>query len=352
MPAPPADRSRWLHVRHRLEHAALSLAERTVPGIPLSVLRGIAPALGTLAWACDSGGRRTIRENLRIAFQGTPGSKDKNLRRLEKDNYAAFSRTFLELFWGSRLRAEDWDRYFVLQADTPAALAAASGGKCIFATAHCGNFEWLSLGRALKFGPSMIIAQDFKNPPLTAIFRRLRSLSGQIIIPQEGAMLRLFRHLKKGGSAAALVDLNVHPRQSAVAIRRFGHWSSISALHVALAARTGLPLVPALALPLSDGRWQLRFMDPISVSPESSLQEAAQQCWDVIEPVLLQHPAHWMWLYKHWRFLPPDADSADYPAYANRSGAFDKLYFQTVTPVLPSPAVPSPAPSPAMPSQD
>ena len=59
----------------------------------------------------------------------------------------------------------------MLECDTPAAFAAATGGRCIFATAHCGNFEWLSLGRALRFGPSMIIAQDFKNPPLTDIFR-------------------------------------------------------------------------------------------------------------------------------------------------------------------------------------
>jgi Kdo2-lipid IVA lauroyltransferase/acyltransferase len=316
----------WLRLRFRLEFFLLSLLERLIPCFPLSWVRALALGLGTAAWALDARGRRTIRENLRVAFGATHDASARHL--LARKNYQVFARTFMELFWGRRLKPADWDRYFVLECDTPAARAAATEGRCIFATAHCGNFEWLSLGRALRFGPSMIIAQDFKNPPLTNIFRRLRSRSGQQIIPQEGAMLRLFRHLKKGGSAAALVDLNVHPEQSAVAIQRFGCWSSISVLHVALAARTGLPLVPALALPLPDGRWQLRFMDPIPVGPDTPWQQAAQSCWDVIEPILRQQPESWMWLYKHWRYLPAGADPGQYPAYANRSRAFDRLFQQ------------------------
>lgn len=328
MPQSDSRRPWWLPLRYQAEHAILKLAEWGIPKLSLPDVRSLAEVLGSLAWALDRRGRHTIRENLRTALGTTHDAASR--RGIERENYRVFARTFMELFWGSRLRPEDWDLYFVLQCDTPAAAAAAESGHCIFATAHCGNFEWLSLGRALRFGPSMIIAQDFKNPPLTHVFRRLRSLSGQNIISQEGAMLRLFRHLKKGGSAAALVDLNVHPDQSAVAIRRFGGWSSISVLHVALAARTGLPLVPALALPLPDGRWQLRFMDPVPVRPDAPSQEAAQACWDVMEPVIRQHPAYWMWLYKHWRYLPPDAPAAAYPDYANRSRAFDKLYAQSV----------------------
>ncbi|MES2707496.1 MAG: lysophospholipid acyltransferase family protein [Verrucomicrobiota bacterium] len=313
-----------LRMRHSLEWAILRSAEAVIPQLPLSLVRRGARAVGALAWACDARGRRVIRENLRLALGAT--HDDRARRRIERENYRLFARTFLELFWGRRLKAEDWDRYFVVKFDSPHAEAVATAGRCIFATAHCGNFEWLSLGRALRSGPSMIIAQDFKNPPLTAIFRRLRSHGGQIIIPQEGAMLKLFRHLKKGGSAAALVDLNTPPDQSATIIRRFGMWSSISVLHVALAARTGVPVVPALAIARPDGRWELRFLEPVYVFTDTPLQQAAQQCWDSIEPVLRQHPEQWMWLYKHWRFLPPDADPSSYPSYANQSNRFKRLF--------------------------
>jgi hypothetical protein len=32
-----------------------------------------------------------------------------------------------------------------------------------------------------------------------------------------------------------------------------------------------------------------------------------------------------MWMYKHWRYLPEGATGGEYPDYANRSRAFDRL---------------------------
>ena len=165
-------------------------------------------------------------------------------------------------------------------------------------------------------------------------------------------MLRLFKHLKKGGSAAALVDLNVPPEQSATIIRCFGNLTCISLLHVALAARTGRPIVPALAVPLPDGRYELRFFHPISVKADADYQGVAQACWDVFEPVFRAHPEHWMWLYKHWRYLPEDAEPGDYPSYANPSKRFNRLRRaiggvparSTSAAVPPAPAAPGPPP--------
>ena len=138
-------------------------------------------------------------------------------------------------------------------------------------------------------------------------------------------MLKLFKYLRRGGSAAALVDLNVKPDQAAVAIRCFGMLNSVSVLHCALAARTDAPLLPALALPEPDGRWRLKFFDPFSVTPEDAPQVIAQRCWDVLEPVIRDYPEYWLWMYKHWRYLPTGEDPAHYPAYANRSKKFDWL---------------------------
>lgn len=311
-------------LRYALEYAALRAAVVVIPLLPLSVTRALAAFAGTVVWALDPRGRSVIHENLRVAFGDTLDARAR--RRLARRNYRAFARTFCELFWSPRLSRENWDRHFVLQCDTPAAERALREGKCIFATAHFGNFEWLSFGRSLLIGPSMILAQDFKNPPLTAIFNRLRAKGRQTIIPREGAVMRLFRHLRKGGSAAALVDLNVRPDQSATVIRCFGKLTCISAFHVALAAMTNVPLVPCLALPRTDGRWTLRFFDPLPGFSKDNLQEAAQACWNVFEPVFREYPEHWMWLYKHWRYLPNDAPPEHYPAYANRSKKFDRLW--------------------------
>ena len=207
-----------------------------------------------------------------------------------------------------------------------AARAALDENHCIYVTAHFGGFEWLSIAKALRGWGSMIIAQDFKNPPLTDIFRQLRSAGGrQETIPQEGAMLRLFKHLKKGGSAAALVDLTVPPEQSAAVIRSFGLLASVSLFHCALAQRTGVPIVPIMATPAADGRWTVRFFDPLFIRENDNLTQAAQRCWDIFEPIIRVAPEHWLWMYKHWRYLPEDTPRESYPIYAAPNEAFDKM---------------------------
>ena len=95
-----------------MEFGILTMAEQVIPKLPLPVVRRVAHGLGSLAWAVDPAGRRVIRENLRVALGST--HDDAARRRIERENYRVFARTFLELFWGRRLNPGDWDRYFIM----------------------------------------------------------------------------------------------------------------------------------------------------------------------------------------------------------------------------------------------
>ncbi len=309
--------------RYVVERAVLSAAASLLPRLPLRGVRSLARGLGRLAYYLDIRGRRTGMENLRVAF---PQRSVTERRTILRGSYASFARTFMELFWGQRLRADQIDAHFLLDCTDPVSHSVCMGGHGIVVTAHFGNFEWLSTSRGLTGARTRIIAQKFKNPPLTELFSRLRGCHGaHEVIPQEGAMLQLFKHLRRGGSVAALVDLNVRPDQSATIINVFGLRSSVSVLHCALAARTGAPIVPLLAIPEPDGRWRTKYFPPVYVGKDEPLELAAQRCWDVLAPALAEHPECWLWMYKHWRYLPADAEPTSYPAYANRSKKFDTL---------------------------
>ena len=320
----PPSLSAGKRLRFRMEHFLLRAAVRIVPLFPLWMIRSAANVAGTIGWMADGRGRTNGMENLRCALG--PQYSIPQRRRILRASYRVFARTFFDLFWSPRITGKNWNRYFILQCDTPAAREALDANHCIYVTAHFGGFEWLSIAKALRGWGSMIIAQDFKNPPLTEIFHQLRSAGGrQEIIPQEGAMLRIFKHLKKGGSAAALVDLTVPPEQSAAVIRSFGLRASMSVFHCALAQRTGAPIVPIMATPAADGKWTVRFFDPVIISEDDDLAQAAQRCWDIFEPIIRATPQHWLWMYKHWRYLPANTPRENYPIYAARNEAFDRL---------------------------
>lgn len=319
----PPIRPIGLRVRHAVEWAAVAVLRAAARRMPLGLLRLSADLIGTLAASLDYRGAPTARENLRVVFGSrfTPRQR----RALVRASYRHFARIFLEMFWNPNLTPELSRRWCPMVFEDEAATEAASRAGGIFITPHYGNFEWLAIAWSHLGHPLTIIAQDFKNPRITPIFAADRSVSGNHIVSQQGALLKLLRALKRGEQVALLPDLTTSPRHNAAIIRTFGLKASVTSLPASLAVRTGCPVVPAISIPQPDGTYLCHIGRPMHFPDGTSLATAAQACWDVFEPVIRRHPASWLWMYKHWRFLPIGASPASYPDYANRSSYFDKL---------------------------
>jgi lauroyl/myristoyl acyltransferase len=169
-----------------------------------------------------------------------------------------------------------------------------------------------------------IISQEFKNSSLDPIFKTLREQSGHELVPRERGIMRLYKVLRRKGRTALLVDLTVPPSQGAVAIDCFGLKTSVTSAHAWLNERTGVPIIPAHCEPLPNGRYRLIFHPKISNTVGMTHQQIAQACWNSFEPYVRKNPAPWLWMYKHWRYLPANADRP-YPFYANFYRPFEDM---------------------------
>jgi len=189
---------------------------------------------------------------------------------------------------------------------------------------HQGNWEWASLAVGFSGLPTTVVAEDFKNPRLTSIFSQLRQISGQQIISQENALLRLLRIVRRGGRTGMLIDLSFRPTQTATVINAFGLEMCVPLLHALLAERANALLVPVETEPLSDGCCRIIAHPAVELEPGADTREIAQRCWNVFEPIIHARPALYLWPYKHFRYRPENA-AHTYPAYANQSSKFEKL---------------------------
>ena len=313
----------WRRVRCRIEQAGLWLASRVVPLLPWPVLRGLAWLIGGLVFHLDKRGRSYALANLTMVF-----GKDKSpreLRRIAKDSYRQFARTMLELFWVPNLRKDNYRRRVEVVGYEKARECCLNGKGAIGICLHYGNFEWLSLASGFEVTQGVIVTQQFRNPLLGAFFDRLRASSGHRIIQQERSLLSTLKHLKSGGSVGILTDLQLDPRHPVVPVKSFGRWCPMTKMHAVLHKHTGLPIFPMECIPLPDGRYRLVVHEPLQFPADATEREIAQKCWDVLEPQVRRLPEAWLWAYKHWRYIPPDADASDYPYYASRNPAFDEL---------------------------
>jgi len=115
----------------------------------------------------------------------------------------------------------------------------APGKPVVVGCYHYSNFEWLSIVSAFAGLEGVVIAQQFKNPLLDPIFLKLRQRSGHRVAPREGAVMHLYRALRRGERFALLVDLTISAKLPTVAIKCFGRERCVTFAHVWLHQRTG-----------------------------------------------------------------------------------------------------------------
>ena len=311
------------NLRPALEIAAVRLVTWLLPKAPRPVIILLSQVFGFIAYCVDYRGRPTAHANLRAAFADQNITPDQ-VRRIALASYQTFARTFLDLFWSLRINRDNVNDIVL---DEPGNLpiqdyVAQRGG--IWVTPHYGNFELVSLVMGFRDVPFIVVAQNFKNPSLTTIFGRLRQSSGHRVIPQQGAMLRLMKELKRGGHAALLTDLTIKPNKTAAAIECFGLKTCVTTLHASLSQRLKLPMVAGVCTPFDDGSYKthLQLFNPADFPDPASMSQAV---WNYFEARIRERPECWLWMYKHWRYLPGLEPDPKYPAYANTSRPFRQM---------------------------
>ncbi len=314
--------TRWKNFRYWLEELGCRALAWGLPRLSRRSAVRLGNALGALAYTFDARGRGVALENLACAF----GERTIQERaEIARASFRNFARTMLDLFWASRLTPDTFRDFIEVEGfDTLRERLQREGRGAVFMCVHQGNWEWASLACGfLGFG-NTVVAENFKNPRLTAIFSRLRQISGQKIIAQENSILRLLRIAKRGGATGMLIDLNLPPTQAATVIEGFGFKMCVPLLHAALAQRVGALLVPVETQVRGDGTCRVIAHPPVEWPEGAGVAEISQRCWDAFEPIVRAQPESWLWPYKHFRYRPADADRP-YPAYANESSKFNKL---------------------------
>lgn len=296
-----------------------------VPKLSRVALLSLADFAGDLVFGLDHRGRKVALENLTAAFgdRYLPGERE----RIARLSFRNLARTFLDLFWVRNLSAENFRELIDVRGFDSFLAQGKPGQGCLFYGGHLGNFEWLPPTLCLLGLPPLAIAQDIKNPEITPFFVAARSSFGSQLIPQERAVLRMLKALKRGKTCGFLVDLTLKLDQPGHLVEAFGMKKYVTGVHVTLSQMAEARLVPLLFLPIENGRYEFRFLEETRPDPSASEQQTTQRCWDVLEAGIRERPECWLWNYKHWRYRPEGVEN--YPSYARPGKKIQKLIDQS-----------------------
>jgi lauroyl/myristoyl acyltransferase len=244
---------------------------------------------------------------------------------IARQSFQNFVATLLSLFWTRRLNPQTVQE--IVEVDEASLQHVreirARGQGIIFITLHYG--DWELLGQAIGYYgfPLTIVMEQMRNAALGEIFARLRAHTGHRVIPQRAAAMKLIKTLKRGEGVAMLVDLNAIPGYGGVWLDFFGLPVYNHASAAALALHSGAAIVLGVAYPLGAGRVRAVYGPEIKYTltgnHTNDLQTINQQCLAACEQVIREHPEHWLWSYRRWKFRPA-SDQGRYPFYSRFIG--------------------------------
>ncbi|MEI7850974.1 MAG: lysophospholipid acyltransferase family protein [Kiritimatiellales bacterium] len=299
--------------RRPFETAAFRAGLALIPRLPRRAVLGLAWLGGTLGFRFDRQGRLIGLANLGVAFGDTKTPAEK--KAILRAAYITMTRTFLDVIWFGTRSEKRLTQYVELD-DSMQQLFREKNQICI--TAHFGNWEVGGQVMALRGFPLHSIAMPVKNPEVNRLLISRREVTGQKIIPREGALRKLLGILRSGGKTAFLVDQNTGENEGGIWVDYFGLPVPVTPAPAALAAKTGSEIFLAFCAPKSGGRYRVYITETIQ-PPENPSEETTrlltQQILFAIEREVRNHPEHWLWMYKRWRGVKPNDNPARYPQY-------------------------------------
>lgn len=262
-------------------------------------------ALGRAAYLLDRRHRRVALQNLSLAFPEMSAQERKALALRSFQNAAT---TFLEV---PRLGRAPFQEILnrVRPEGAEHILSALSEGKgVLFLTGHFGNWELMALYTGMRGLRLAFVARALDNRFFDRWMNRIRSRSGNRVIPKRGALLHVLRLLRKGWAVGFLMDQRVTGREG-VFVDFFSRPAGSSAALALLACRYGAPVLPAYVLRDPSGVTHRLCIEPrIPVIRTGDLKrdvvENTQHFQKVLERIVRDHPDQWFWLHRRWRGSP------------------------------------------------
>jgi KDO2-lipid IV(A) lauroyltransferase len=300
-------------VRSRRLDFAVYVAVRTavlfIQLMPVPVALAAARLAAGLGYRLDRRHRLVAAENLRHAFPHKSDEEINSLVRAAFRHVVTMAVEYVILL--GRMRPGNVAEY-IRDADPAdrrrAWELAASRRPTILLTGHVGNWEVLSLAKALEGGAGAVVARRLDNPYLDRYVRRVRAALRVRVIDKDGASREAAAILEAGGNLGVLGDQDAGPR--GLFVDYFGRPAStfksiaLLSLHqratilVLACVRDGRP--PRHLLTLEDVIEPEEFADdPDPVRAITRRYTAA------LERVARRHPEQYFWLHRRWKHRPP-----------------------------------------------
>ena len=288
-------------MKNRLEYIAFILCSKVFQLLGLNISRKIAGFLAVVFYYLIPIRKKTVLENLRMAF---PDYSERIVRQIALKNYKSFAIVTIEILIMSKFTRDEINK--VTHCDNSEVVLKKFNEKngLIVLTAHFGNWEYfgasLSSQLNLKF---YMIVKPLRNPYVDKWMNNVRTKWINEVIPM-GVSVRKSYQVLKDQLVLAMAGDQRGPEEG-IKINFFGKLTSVYTGPAVFSLRTGAPIIYFLAIRQLDYRYKI-IVHEISRKnlPEhenEKITELSRRHILFLENYIRQYPEQWLWMHKRWK---------------------------------------------------
>ena len=269
--------------------------------LPETYAAGIGRFLGRVTLRLLKWRREIAIANVHKIFRDM---SDEQAKDIVRSCFEKLGTNLIELLLIPYLPKEEFPKRFTLENGHYVEEAARLGKGTLVLGFHYANWEISGVGSILLGREVIALARPLKGHQLLdAFINRLRAATGLTIIANQDTARDAMKYLRENRIVAILGDQR-EKRSKAVFVELFGEKVPTSKGLVALAMRTGAPIVPMHMRREGFLRYRIVCGKPIEIERKGNIEELiyrnARKINEVLEALIAEHPDEWFLVHRRW----------------------------------------------------
>lgn len=286
---------------HRIISLVASLLHFISMKVPLRLWLSVGKCFGYLLYLVDVNHRRIAMINLHFAYGGEKDEKE--LKKIVRSNFIQYAMTgfeWLRLKRLTRRRLDTIKDHIEVVGENYLIEARKKSRSVILLSAHFGNWEYAHLYYADTFNRLNFIVRKIENPLIEGERVAYNEKFGVRILYKANGLRPAIKNLKKGEDLIIFPDRKANFREGIPSLF-FNRKTSTIPIIYTLATKYNTPVVPMFIFRTEDiTRHKIVFFPALDLEG-LDITEATNLQNDVIEKVIREDPAQWLWIHRKWK---------------------------------------------------
>ncbi len=241
--------------------------------------------------------RKVIDSNIKRAFPDITTHDLKKTTTLMWNNYG---RVFAEFMFIKEFRFGTLSNQIEVEGREILDDIKLNNKQVIFISGHISNFELMAMYLEKSDIKLSAIYRPLNNIFLNVIMERLRKkyICRNQIKKGIGGLKKLISLKKKKLSTALMIDQRV---SEGIFSNFFNQKALTTTIPAQLVKKFNIPIVPVSIERIENLKFKITIKKPIYFSSKSSIQDITDELNKVLEKIILNNPADWIWSHNRWK---------------------------------------------------